>query len=105
MVKDNKKLKSKHIVISIFVIGIVLRFIAYLLADPSVNQHDVLLRYGHFDYAVYMFKYWRLAPTWNYEFAQPPVNAIMQAIVMSIIDFFKTVTVKGVPSTEVFSLT
>ena len=89
MVKDNKKLKSKHIVIGIFVIGIVLRFIAYLLADPSVNQHDVLLRYGHFDYAVYMFKYWRLAPTWNYEFAQPPVNAIMQAIVMSIIDFFK----------------
>ena len=89
MVKDNKKLKSKHIVIGIFVIGIVLRFIAYLLADPSVNQHDVLLRYGHFDYAVYMFKYWRLAPTWNYEFAQPPINAIMQAIVMSIIDFFK----------------
>jgi len=70
-------------------IGLFLRFIAFLVTNPSLNQHDVLERYGHFDYAVYMFKNWNLPPGWIYEFAQPPINATMQAIVMKFISLFK----------------
>lgn len=73
----------------IFGIGFFIRFIAFLLTNTTINQHDVIPRYGHFDYAVYMFKNWNLPNAWVYEFAQPPLNAISQALVMKFLSLFK----------------
>ena len=73
----------------VFGIGFFIRFIAFLLTNTTINQHDVIPRYGHFDYAVYMFKNWKLPDAWVYEFAQPPLNAISQALVMKFLSLFK----------------
>ena len=84
------KSKVKNLISNIIMaIGILLRFIAYIFATPSVNQHDVLLRYGHFDYAVYLFKYGKLPPMAGYEFAQPPINAFLQSLLMRFLSLFK----------------
>lgn len=74
----------------ILLIGIALRIIAVLLADPRVYNHDVskVGGYGHLDYAIYIFKNFSLAPYNTYEFAQPPLNAILQALVMRVVSLF-----------------
>ncbi|MBR3288728.1 MAG: glycosyltransferase family 39 protein [Lachnospiraceae bacterium] len=76
----------------IFVFALILRFIAFLLSLPYINQHDVIQRYGHFDYAMYLFMYGKLPPIADYEFAQPPVNAFLQAMVMKFLSLFKDYT-------------
>ena len=73
----------------IFVLALILRFVAFLFVNPAINQHDVLLRFGHFDYAMYLFKYAKLPQTVYYEFRQPPINAALQALVMRFISLFK----------------
>ena len=85
-VKKRKELSSYIILL----IGIILRIIVVLLSDPRVSNHDVssVGGYGHLDYAIYIFKNFKLAPYNTYEFAQPPLNAIMQAIVMKVVSLF-----------------
>ncbi|MBR1454288.1 MAG: hypothetical protein IJ593_06550, partial [Lachnospiraceae bacterium] len=73
----------------ILLFGILLRFIAYIFANPAINQHDVIKRYGHFDYAMYLFMYHKLPPMGGYEFAQPPINATLQALLMNLISLFR----------------
>ncbi|MBO6120034.1 MAG: hypothetical protein J6P02_06160 [Lachnospiraceae bacterium] len=73
----------------ILLFGILLRFIAYIFANPAINQHDVIKRYGHFDYAMYLFMYHKLPPMGGYEFAQPPINATLQALLMKFISLFR----------------
>lgn len=78
--------------IIIFALGILARLVACIRAVPDMFQHDVQGLgglHGHLDYAVYIFKNWRLADTNYYEFAQPPVNATMQALFMKFISLFK----------------
>lgn len=93
MEKKKAKLnKSDLPTIIIFVLGIFARLMACILAKPDIYQHDVRGidgLYGHLDYAVYIFKNWRLADTNYYEFAQPPINATLQAICMKIVSLFK----------------
>lgn len=74
----------------ILLLGIILRVIVVLLSDPRVSNHDVskVGGYGHLDYAIYIYKNFKLAPYNTYEFAQPPLNAILQALVMRIVSFF-----------------
>lgn len=84
-----KVIKKENIITyAILLLGVVARMVACVLASPTINQHDVLKRFGHYDYAVYIFNYWKLPMANTYEFAQPPINAIMQAIVMKIFDPF-----------------
>ena len=81
----NSKLATKIII----GLGIFFRFIAFLFASPAINQHDVIQRYGHFDYAMYLFMYNKLPPMGGYEFAQPPINAALQALLMKFLSLFK----------------
>ena len=93
MEKKKAKLnKSDLPTIIIFALGIFARLMACILAKPDIYQHDVKGMdglYGHLDYAVYIFKNWKLADTNYYEFAQPPVNATLQALCMKIVSLFK----------------
>ena len=68
--------------------GVILRLIAMLMANPKVYQHDVMYEGGHMDYAVYIFNHWKLPNTNIAEYAQPPINAYLQAIVMKIFSPF-----------------
>ena len=85
-VKKRKELSTYIILL----IGIILRIIVVLLSDPRVSNHDVskVGGYGHLDYAIYIYKNFRLALYNTYEFAQPPLNAIMQALVMRVVSLF-----------------
>lgn len=78
------KIKNNVGAFIIGTLGVILRFIAMLMANPKVFQHDVIQEGGHLDYAIYIFNHWKLADTNYYEFAQPPINAYLQAIVMKI---------------------
>ena len=73
----------------IFALAVVLRFVAFLFANPAINQHDVIQGHGHFDYAMYLFMYGKLPPVVSYEFRQPPVNAALQALVMRFLSIFR----------------
>ena len=75
----------------ITVIAVISRFIAFLFASPYAYQHDVLMpgEGGHLDYALYIFNNWHLADKNYYEFAQPPLNATLQALFMKFISIFK----------------
>ncbi len=72
----------------IFASGVVLRFVIMLSTDMRFYQHDTLGTCGHADYAIYMCKNWELPYSNLYEYAQPPLNAIFQAIAMKVIGFF-----------------
>ena len=87
-IKDIKK--ENIITYAILLLGVVARVVACVLASPTEFQHDVTFESGHFDYAKYIYKNWHLADTNYYEFAQPPINAYMQAIVMKIASFLKS---------------
>ena len=90
MIKLFKK-ENRYFLI-IFLIGFIIRIVLGLMSSPrTFFQHDVLPRYGHYDYAVYIFKYWSLSFANYYEFAHPPLNAIMQAVAMKIGSFFQNV--------------
>ena len=93
MEKKKAKLnKSDLPTIIIFALGIFARLMACILAKPFIFQHDVQGlggKGGHLDYAVYILKNWRLADTNYYEFAQPPINATLQALCMKIVSLFK----------------
>lgn len=85
----NEKEKKDFPTIVITTIAVLARFIAFLFANPSAYQHDLLIEGGHFDYAMYIFNNWHLADNNYYEFAQPPLNAAVQAIFMKFISIFK----------------
>lgn len=87
--KVNEEKKRDVPVLVITIIAVISRLIAFLFASPVVNQHDIMIEGGHFDYAMYIFNNWRLADNNYYEFAQPPLNAILQAIFMKFISIFK----------------
>lgn len=83
-----KKTKNSIFETIIIFIGIILRFITGILANPSANQHDVLGSFGgHFDYAMYFFKSFKLPDTNVYELCQGPLNAIIQGLFMRITSF------------------
>ncbi len=93
IVENIEKLKNDLSTTIIFALGIVARLIAFILAKPIVFQHDVLAESGHMDYAMYIFNNWHLADNNYYEFAQPPINATLQAVFMKILSpFFNLVS-------------
>ena len=75
----------------ITIVAVIARFVAFIFANPAFYQHDVMINDvgGHFDYAMHIFNNWHLADNNYYEFAQPPLNAILQAIFMKFIFIFK----------------
>lgn len=83
------KTKPELPTLIITTLAVVARFIAFIFANPAINQHDVLIEGGHFDYAMYIFNNWHLADNNYYEFAQPPLNATLQALFMKFISLFK----------------
>ena len=83
------KIQKDFPVFVITIIAVVSRFIAFLLANPVMYQHDVLIEGGHFDYAMYIFNNWHLADNNYYEFAQTTLNDTLQEIFMKFISIFK----------------
>ena len=82
------KIKNNLSTFSIAILGVIARFVAMIYTSPKVFQHDVMYEYGHLDYAVYIFRNWNLPEHNIKEFSQPPLNALMQAIVMKILSPF-----------------
>ena len=77
--------KDKIISKLILAVGIFLRTIACIQATPRENQHDVIYNCSHLDYAKYIYINGKL-PNSNYrEYAQPPINAFLQATFMKTI--------------------
>lgn len=86
MVKEVDK-KNKYAYL-IMILGIIIRFITNFYARVDVFQHDITFNNaGHFDYAKYIYENNMLPNTNYYEFAQPPINAYLQALVMKIMSF------------------
>ena len=88
MVKLKNKIKENWGAFIIACLGVLARFIAMLLATPYHYQHDVTGEYHHAYYAFYIFQKWKLPNKNLYEFAQPPLNATLQAICMKIFSPF-----------------
>lgn len=88
MKKIAKKIKENMCVYIIACIGVIMRFIAMLLATPHLYQHDVTGNYNHAHYAFHIFQYWTLPNKNIYEYSQPPLNATMQAICMKLFSPF-----------------
>lgn len=82
------KIKNNLSTFIIFIIAIITRLIAMINATPTAYQHDVMYKNGHLDYAVYIFRYWKLGEHNIREFSQPPINAFIQAVVMKILSPF-----------------
>lgn len=89
MNKIKAKIKNNIPAFIITIVAVLGRIIAFILATPVIYQHDVKAASGHFDYAMYIFNNWQLADNNYYEFAQPPINAGLQAILMKFISLFK----------------
>ena len=88
MEKLKNRIKDNFWAFIIACFGVLARFIAMLLATPYHYQHDVTGEYHHAYYALYIFEKWRLPNKNLYEFAQPPLNATLQAICMKIFSPF-----------------
>lgn len=97
------KIKNNLPTFIIGTLGVLARFIAMVMADPIVFQHDVAGEFGHLDYAVHIFRNWSLANHNFYEFSQPPVNAFLQAVVMKICSPF--IRYSKINHTKLYSVT
>ena len=89
MSKVFEKIKNNVAIFIITILAVSGRIVAFLLTKPTIYQHDIKAASGHFDYALYIYNNWHLADTNYYEFAQPPLNAILQASCMKIFSVFK----------------
>lgn len=83
-----KKIKDNLALVLIAFSGIILRFIAMVLATPYIYQHDVTGKGGHAYYAYHIFSNWYLPESNFHELSQPPINATLQAICMKIFSPF-----------------
>ena len=83
-----KRLKTRHIAILILAVGYIMR-VGYMLYTPTVTrQHDTFSKNfnGHEAYAWTIFETGAL-PTHNeYQFYHPPLNALLQALFMRIVN-------------------
>lgn len=83
-----KRLKARHIAMMILVVGYIVR-VGYMLYTPAATrQHDMYSKNhnGHEAYAWTIFTTGAL-PTHNeYQFYHPPLNAMVQAAFMHIVD-------------------
>lgn len=88
-----KRLKARHIAIIILVIGYAIR-VGYMLYTPAATrQHDMYSKNhnGHEAYAWTIFETGKL-PTHNeYQFYHPPLNAMIQATFMHIVEGFTSI--------------
>ncbi len=88
MQKIIEKIKNNTSTIVIYLSGVLVRFIAMLNAYPLTNQHDVEGKYNWMGYAVHIFNNWALPNSNKYEYSQPPINSILQAVLMKIFSPF-----------------
>ena len=85
-----KRLTARHIVIVLLVAGYALR-VGYMLHTPAtVRQQDTYSKNfnGHEAYAWTLFETGGLPTSNDYQFYHPPLNAILQATFMHVIEWF-----------------
>ena len=83
-----KRLTTRHIVIMILLAGYVIR-VGYMLYTPAtVRQHDMYSKRfnGHEAYAWTIFETGALPTHNDYQFYHPPLNAMIQAVFMHIVE-------------------
>ena len=83
-----KRLKARHILIVLLVAGYALR-VGYMLHTPaSVRQQDTYSKRfnGHEAYAWTLFTTGKLPTTNDYQFYHPPLNALLQATFIKIVN-------------------
>lgn len=84
-----KRLTARHIAIILLIIGYAVR-VGYMLHTPAnVRQHDTYSKRfnGHEAYAWTLFETGGLPTKNDYQFYHPPLNAIMQATFMRIVNW------------------
>ena len=86
----SKRLTARHIVIILLVAGYALR-VGYMLHTPAtVRQQDTYSKNfnGHEAYAWTLFETGSLPTINDYQFYHPPLNALLQATFMHVIEWF-----------------
>lgn len=81
-----KRLKSRHILICLLLVGYAIR-VGYMLYTPAVTrQHDTYSKNfnGHEAYAWTLFQTGKLPTKNDYQFYHPPLNALVQALFMRV---------------------
>ena len=86
----NKTLTYKRAMILLLVIGYALRVGYMLYTSAATRQHDTYTKNfdGHEAYAWTLFTTGKLPTTNDYQFYHPPLNAMVQAAFMHIVDGF-----------------
>lgn len=86
-----KRLKAETLIILLILAGMIMR-IGYMLYTPmGLRGHDVcgFEDSGHLDYIYQIFKTGKLPQSYDYQFYHPPLNAILQAIVVKVFSWFQ----------------
>ncbi len=83
-----KKYDSKKIIVSIVLIGLILR-ISYILYTPiKVRQHDVIGEYENFAYITEIYKTGKLPNSNTWQFYQQPLHHIISTIWLKVNNLF-----------------
>lgn len=83
-----KRLKTRHILLLLLAVGYAIR-VGYMLYTPAATrQHDTYSKNfnGHEAYAWTLFQTGKLPTTNDYQFYHPPLNAMVQALFMRVVD-------------------
>lgn len=77
-----KKLNFNHAIMTIIILGIVLRICYSLYTGVGTRTHDVYREWGHLDYIKYVQEKHSLPPFNNCQAYHPPVHHIISAIAL-----------------------
>lgn len=86
-----KRLKAETVIILLILAGMIMRVGYMLYTSLGQRGHDVagFNDSGHLDYIYQIFKTGRLPQAYDYQFYHPPLNAILQAIVVRVFSWFQ----------------
>ena len=88
----SKRLKMETLIVLIILVGMIMRVGYMLYTSLGQRGHDVagFDDSGHLDYVYQIFKTGRLPQAYDYQFYHPPLNAILQAIVVKVFSWFQS---------------
>lgn len=84
----SKRLNRRHVIVAMLVVGFLLRLTYMLYTPASLRQHDTFSKNfdGHEAYAWTLFSTGKLPTTNKYQFYHPPLNAMVQAFMMRVMN-------------------
>ena len=88
--KETRKWES--LILLIILAGLIMRVGYMVYTTIGLRGHDIseFNESGHLDYAYQLFATGKLPQTYKYQFYHPPLNAILEAIVVKVFSWFQT---------------